>query len=140
MTVDPRAPRFAAAVTSLVLGVALLTASGWLMLAQAGVFAVSAADLRLSPYAAAYRWLIAPRLAPPREREEAAPLRFAQTVGLVFAVVSALGYLTGAWLVGAIAAGFALAAAFLNAAFGICLGCDGYLLLRRITGTGRGRS
>jgi hypothetical protein len=133
MTLDPRAPRFAAAVTTVVLVVVLVTGSGWLALAQAVVFAIGAASARYTPYGLLYRWLVAPRLAPPAEREAAAPVRFAQGVGLVFALVSAAGYLAGAPLVGAVAAGCALAAAFLNAAFGLCLGCEMYLLLRRLT-------
>jgi zinc transporter ZupT len=64
--------------------------------------------------------------------EDAAPPRFAQGVGLVFTVVALVGYLSGATLLGAIATGFALAAAFLNAVFGFCLGCEVYLLARRL--------
>ncbi len=133
MTIDPRGPRFAAAVTSLVLVVVLVTGSGWLALAQTLVFAVSALNLRYSPYGALYRWLVAPRLAAPTEREDAAPVRFAQAVGFVFAAVATVGYLSGAWVVGTVAAAFALIAAFLNAAFGFCLGCEMYLLLRRLS-------
>ncbi|WP_268248865.1 DUF4395 family protein [Actinoplanes ianthinogenes] len=33
-----------------------------------------------------------------------------------------------------IAAAFGLLAAFLNAAFGLCLGCEAYLGIRRLTG------
>ena len=58
------------------------------------------------------------RLAPPTETEDAGPPRFAQAVGLGFAVVAFVGFLTGATTVGVVATGFALAAAFLNAAFG----------------------
>lgn len=131
MMLDPRGPRFAAAVTSLVLVVVLLTGSGWLALAQAVVFAIGAASARFAPYGAIYRVLIAPRLAPPAEREAAEPVRFAQGVGAVFAVVSGVGYLAGAPVVGAVAAAAALVAALLNAVFGWCLGCQTYLLLRR---------
>jgi uncharacterized protein DUF4395 len=133
VSLDPRGPRFAAAITSAVLVVVLLTGSGWLALAQAAVFAVGAASARYAPYGLLYRWLVAPRLAPPAEREPAAPVRFAQGVGLAFALVSGVGYLAGAPVVGAVAAGAALAAAFLNAVFGFCLGCEVYLLLRRLT-------
>jgi Domain of unknown function (DUF4395) len=131
MMLDPRGPRFAAAVTSLVLVVVLLTGSGWLALAQAVVFALGAASARLAPYGAVYRVLVAPRLAPPAEREPAAPVRFAQGVGFVFAAVAAAGYLGGVPVVGAVAAAGALVAALLNAVFGLCLGCELYLLLRR---------
>jgi hypothetical protein len=103
------------------------------MLAQAVVFALSAASPRWSPYGLVYRALLAPRLGRPSELEPAAPVRFAQLVGLAFATVSAIGYLTGAGVVGLVAAAFALIAAFLNAAFGLCLGCEVYLAFRRLT-------
>src|SRR5215218_8310974 len=92
--IDVRAPRFAATVTSVVLAVALLTSSGWVVAVQAGVFAIGAvAGLRVSPYGVAFRTLVAPRLGPVREREPEAPPRFAQLVGLGFALVGAAGYL-----------------------------------------------
>jgi Domain of unknown function (DUF4395) len=131
MTLDPRGPRFAAAVTSAVLIVVLLTGSGWLALAQAVVFAIGAASARWAPYGVLYRVLIAPRLAPPAEREAAEPVRFAQGVGFVFAAVSGVGYLAGVPVLGAVAAALALVAALLNAVFGLCVGCEMYLLLRR---------
>ena len=130
--VDVRAPRFAASVTSVVLAVALLTGSGWLVAAQAVVFAIGAlAGLRVSPYGLVFRTLVAPRLGPVREREPEAPPRFAQLVGLLFAVVGAAGYLLEAPLLGAVATGLALVAALLNAATGFCLGCQLYLIVRR---------
>jgi len=130
--VDVRGPRAAAWVTSAVLAVALLTASGRLVAVQAAVFAVGAfAGLRYAPYGVLFRVLVAPRLGPVREREPEAPARFAQLVGLVFAVVGAAGYLSGASLVGAVATGLALVAALLNAATGFCLGCELYLTVRR---------
>jgi hypothetical protein len=130
---DPRGPRFAAAITTLVLVVVLITGSGWLMLAQAVVFAISAASPKWGPYGLVYRTLIAPRLGRPTELEPAAPVRFAQLVGLGFALVSTVGYLSGVTVLGIVAAAFALLAAFLNAAFGLCLGCEVYLAFRRLT-------
>ena len=130
--VDVRGPRAAAWVTSAVLAVALLTGSGALVAVQAAVFAVGAfAGLRYAPYGVLFRVLVAPRLGPVREREPEAPARFAQLVGLVFAVVGAAGYLSGVPLVGAVATGLALVAALLNAATGFCLGCELYLTVRR---------
>ncbi|MET8704726.1 DUF4395 domain-containing protein [Kitasatospora sp. NPDC058032] len=132
MQIDPRGPRFAAALTTLVLIAVLLTGSGALLAAQTLVFALGAlGGLRRSPYSWLYRTLVRPRLAPPAETEDERPPRFAQGVGLVFAAVGTAGLLTGvAWL-GLLATGFALAAAFLNAAFGYCLGCEAYLLVLR---------
>ena len=130
---DPRGVRFAATVTTVVLAVVLLTGSGVLAALQAVVFAIPVvAGMRWSPYGALYRTLLAPRLGPPREREDAAPVRFSQAVGLVFAAVAAIGYLSGATVLGIVATAFALAAAFLNAAFGFCLGCEMYGLLGRV--------
>jgi hypothetical protein len=131
-TVDVRGPRFGAWITSVVLAVALLTGSGILVALQAVVFAVGAfAGLRSAPYGVLFRLVVAPRLGPVREREPEAPPRFAQLVGLLFAVVGATGYLLGAPLVGAVATGLALVAALLNAATGFCLGCELYLITRR---------
>src|SRR3982750_710235 len=129
-----RGTRFAAGVAAAVLAVALLLGSGTLVAVQAVVFAVGAfLGLRYAPYGVLFRLLVAPRLGPVREREPEAPPRFAQLVGLMFALVGTLGYLLSAPLVGAIAAGLALVAALLNAATGFCLGCEMYLLLRRAT-------
>ena len=132
MELDPRGQRFAAALTSAVLIVVLATGWGWLALAQTVVFAITALDPRKGPYAYAYRALILPRLGPPAEREPAAPVRFAQTVGFSFLAVAAVGYLTGLTALGVVFAAFGLLAAFLNAAFGLCLGCEAYLLIKRI--------
>jgi hypothetical protein len=130
--IDVRGPRFAAAVTAVVLAVALVLGSGVLVAVQAVVFAVGAfAGLRYSPYGAFFRAVVAPRLGPVREREPEAPPRFAQLVGLLFAVVGAAGYLLGVPVLGAVATGLALVAALLNAVTGFCLGCELYLIARR---------
>ncbi|SCG43472.1 DUF4395 domain-containing protein [Micromonospora coxensis] len=134
MLLDPRAPRFAAAVTTVVLAAALITGAVPVLLAQAAVFALTAANPRLGPYALAWRVLVAPRLDPPTELEPAAPVRFAQLVGLVFTLLAIAGQLAGAPVLALTATGAALAAAFLNVAFDLCLGCEAYLALRRMTG------
>jgi hypothetical protein len=130
--IDVRGPRFAAGVTAVVLAVALVLGNGVLVAAQALVFAVGAfAGLRYAPYGVLFRLLVAPRLGPVREREAEAPPRFAQLVGLLFAVVGAAGYLLGVPALGAVATGLALVAALLNAVTGFCLGCELYLIARR---------
>jgi hypothetical protein len=131
--VDVRGPRFGAWVTTVVLVVVLIT--GWwpLLAAQAVVFALGAfAGLGYSPYGLLFRALVAPRLDPVTEREEAGPPRFAQGVGFGFAVVGVAGYASGLTALGLVATALALVAAFLNAAFAFCLGCEVYLLLRRL--------
>jgi hypothetical protein len=138
MPLDPRGVRFAAAVTTVVLALVLITGSGWLALAQAIVFALPAVfGMRFSPYGALFRVAVRPRLGPPAETEDAAPVRFSQTVGLVFTVVATIGYLGGVTALGVVATAFALLAAFLNAAFGFCLGCEVYGLVTRFRAAGR---
>ncbi len=133
MTIDARGPRFGAAITTVVLAVVLVTGSGWLLLAQTLVFAVGAlAGLRFAPYGLVYRYLVRPRLGPPSRTEAEAPPRFAQGVGMTFAAIGTIGFLAGAPVVGIVFAAFALVAAFLNAAFDLCLGCHMYLLIQRI--------
>jgi hypothetical protein len=132
MKVDPRSQRFNAALTTIVLAVVLITGSGWLLAAQAAVFGLGAVlGLKYSPYGLVFRWLVRPRLGPPRELEAAGGPRFAQGVGLVIAVVGVIGYGTQITALGMAGAAAALVAAFLNAAFGLCLGCEMYVLIRR---------
>jgi hypothetical protein len=134
MNIDARGPRFGATLTTIVLAAVLVTGSGWLLAVQTAFFAAgAAAGVQNSPYGWLYRTLVRPRLGPPAETEDAAPPRFAQAVGLVFAVVGLVGYFAGPRWLGLAATAAALAAAFLNAAFAYCLGCEMYLLLRRAT-------
>ncbi|MEO3875635.1 DUF4395 domain-containing protein [Nonomuraea sp. B12E4] len=127
MRADPRALRFGAAVTTLVLASALMTESAWLLAAQAVVFALGV--VRRSPYSMLFTAFVK---SAPKETEDARPPRFAQGVGLAFAVAGLAGYLTGIMPLALVATAAALLAAFLNAAFGFCLGCETYLLIRRL--------
>ncbi|MEV6765604.1 DUF4395 domain-containing protein [Streptomyces sp. NPDC051105] len=133
MDIDARGPRFAAAVTTVVLAAALITRNPWILAWQTLVFALgAAAGVSRSPYGWAFRTAVRPRLTPPTEFEPPEPPRFAQAVGLVFAGLGLVGFaLSPGWL-GLAATGIALAAAFLNAAFGYCLGCEMFLLIRRV--------
>jgi hypothetical protein len=133
MDIDTRGPRFGAIVTTAVLIAVLITGSAWLLAAQAVMFAIGAIfGLRYAPYGLVFRYLIRPALGPPKELEAEAPPRFAQGVGLVFAIVGVIGYASGVTGLGIAATALALVAAFLNGAFGYCLGCEMYLLIRRI--------
>ena len=136
--IDPRGPQFTAALTTVVLAVVLLTAPGpvatVLLAVQTALFALGVArGVQRTPVAWVFRTVVRPRLSAPSHLEDAAPPRFAQGVGLAFAVVGLAGLLTGATLLAEIVVGFALAAALLNAAFGFCLGCEMYLLIRRLS-------
>ena len=134
--VDPRGLRVVAWLTTAVLAAVLVTGSGLLLLAQAVVFALGASSLSRHPYGWLFRRFVAPRLAPPTELEDSRPPRFAQAVGLGFAALGSLALLGGATTLGLVLTSAALAAAFLNAAFGFCLGCEAYLLIKRTTTRG----
>ena len=136
--VDVRGPRFAAWATTVVIIATLLAsavspiAAAVILGAQTVVFAIGAwRGPRQHPYGLLFGRLVAPRLGPVTEKEPVPPLKFAQLVGFVFAAVGTVGFAAGVPLVGLIATGFALVAAFLNAAFGICLGCQIYPLVAR---------
>ena len=140
--VDVRGPRFAAWVTTAVLVITLLVsafsppAAAVILGLQAVIFAIGAVGgPRRHPYGRVFATLAAPRLGPVKEREPVPPLKFAQLVGLIFAVVGTVGFAVAALLVGVIASAAALVAAFLNAAFGICLGCQLYPLVARFRRT-----
>lgn len=133
MDIDARGPRFGAAVTTVVLAVALITRNPWVLGWQTLAFALGAAGgVSRSPYGLLFRTAVRPRLTPPTEFEAPQPPRFAQAVGLVFAGLGLAGFALGPGWLGLAATGLALAAAFLNAAFGYCLGCEMFLLVRRV--------
>ena len=134
---DPRGPQFSAALTAIVLAAVLLTPPPVgivLLAAQAVIFALGAVrGVHTSPYAVLFRTLVRPRLSAPTEWEDPQPPRFAQAVGLGFALVGLVALLAGATVLGQVAVGAALVAALLNAVFAFCLGCEVYLLIRRAT-------
>jgi hypothetical protein len=132
--IDARGPRYTAALTTLVLSAALITESNLIIGFQFAVFLSAVLfGLRRSIYGFLYRNLIQPRLSGPVPSEYESAPRFAQLIGALFAFTALIGGLTGNTAVFLIATGFALAAAFLNAAFGFCLGCQMYLLILRAT-------
>ena len=131
--IDARGPRFSALLTTVVLAIALVTGSVWVAVFQAVVFAIGATKgPQFTPYAFIYRSLIKPRLKSPLRTEDVRPPKFAQSIGLAFALVAIVGAATGTSVVFSVAVAAALAAAFLNAAFDFCLGCQVYLILARI--------
>ncbi|MEV8268506.1 DUF4395 domain-containing protein [Microbacterium sp. NPDC076911] len=162
--IDPRGPRFAATITSTLLLIATFLsatglstardATGWaiadaslvqrvsdpgfvLLSVIALLFVWSIAWPRTQPYGVIFRRFIAPRLAPPTELEDPRPPQFAQVVGLfVVGLGSVLQLLGVPWAL-PVASAAAFVAAFLNAAFGLCLGCQLYLVLARVGLVGR---
>ena len=130
--IDARGPRWSALITTFVLAIALITSSVWLIAFQAVVFAIGALrGPQFTPYAYIFKKIVKPRLKSEVTLEDVRPPQFSQAVGLTFALVAIIGSATGAGGVFTVVVGFALAAAFLNAAFNFCLGCQMYLLILR---------
>lgn len=147
--IDPRGPRFGAAITAVLLVVVMLLGltealgtdlvtralqpSALLLTVLVALFAWGAfAGIQKHPYGVLFRRLIAPRLPPPPEREHPAPPTFAQGVGLLVTGVGLVLHLVGVPGALVVAAAAAFVAAFLNAAFAYCLGCQIYVLLVRL--------
>jgi hypothetical protein len=132
--IDARGPRFGAAITTTVLAIALVTKNEWLLFVQGIFFAIGALrGPQFTPYGLIYKTFVKPRLKKDAPTEDVRPPKFAQSVGFLFAFVGVLGAFAGVDAVFTVAVGFALGAAFLNAAFNYCLGCEMYLLLVRLT-------
>ena len=132
VSIDSRGPRWSALITAIVLATALVTSSIWVIAYQAVVFAIGAIrGPQFTPNAFIFKKLIRPRLKSEVTFEDVRPPQFAQAVGLGFALIAVIASVVGAGGVFTIAVGFALAAAFLNAAFNFCLGCEMYLLILR---------
>ena len=134
--IDVRGPRYAGAITFTVIAIALIAnpsiLTSLLVAWQAIVFAIGAfIGVHVQPYGVLYRKLIQPRLGPVKDRESTKPPRFAQLVGFIFAVVALVGVVAQVPVLTTVALALALAASFLQSAFGFCLGCEMYLLGRR---------
>lgn len=163
--IDPRGPRFAASITAVLLAIAVVLgltglstsqSSGWdvaaatlgeraldpaflLLLVIALLFLWGVAAPRTAPWGVVFRRAIRPRLKPPTELEDPRPPRFAQGVGLFVVTIGLILHLAGIPWALPIAAAAAFIAAFLNAVFGLCLGCQLYLVLQRAGIIGRAR-
>ena len=137
--IDPRAPRFGAGITAVLLLITIGLSLGGFSVAATVLFAAitvlfawgAFAGVQRHPYGAIYRALVRPRLAAPTELEDPTPPTFAQGVGFVITAVGLVLSLLGVPLAIVVAASFAFIAAFLNSVFAFCLGCQIYLLLVR---------
>jgi hypothetical protein len=159
--IDPRGPRFTAGITALLLLIdvflgltglstspelasstlaeRILDPAFLLLLVIALLFLWGVLSPRTAPWGALFRTVVRPRLAPPADLEDPRPPRFAQGIGLfVVGVGLILGLFAVPWAL-PIAAALAFVAAFLNAVFGLCLGCQLYLVLQRAGVVGRER-
>ena len=146
--IDPRGPRFGASITAVLLLATIgLTLSGQqiaatvLFAALTALFAWGAfAGIQRHPYGLLFTKLVRPRLAAPTELEDPVPPTFAQGIGFAIAAIGLVLQLAGVEYGLVIAASAAFIAAFLNAVFAYCLGCQVYLLLVRAGILGRGRA
>lgn len=131
--IDARGPRFSATITTIVLAIALVTQNVWVLVAQGLIFLIGATrGPQFTPYGLIFKNFIKPRLKKEAPTEDVRPPKFAQSVGFGFALVGSIAGFAGLDFLFTVATGFALAAAFLNAAFNYCLGCEMYLILVRM--------
>lgn len=133
--IDPRGPRFGAAVTAVLLALTIVLGTGTAARAALGLTALLflvavARGVQGSVQGIAYRRWVRPRLAAPAELEDPRPPRFAQGIGLAFALVGLVGFTAGPIWLGYAATGMALLAALLNATVQVCLGCRIYGVCR----------
>jgi len=139
--IDPRGPRFGAVITSTLLAISVfLLLDNSTFSIGAGVFTFvtltfafgAAFGVSAHPYGLIFKKFVRPSLPAPKELEDATPPRFAQAVGLFVALIGWVLQLSGVEFGFAFAAGAAFVAAFLNAAFNYCLGCQIFLGLKRL--------
>ena len=139
--IDPRGPRFGATITSvlllitvfLALDAATLGAAFGLLVVITVSFAIGAfLGNSKHPYGIIFKKFVRPRLGAPKELEDPRPPQFAQLIGLIVAGAGVVLYLVGLQGGLVFAAGAAFIAAFLNAAFAFCLGCQIYVGLQRL--------
>lgn len=134
--IDPRVPRLNQAIVGVGALVAFLLDAAWLLVPLALLLAAGALlGPAASPVALLWRRVVIPafRLAP-RATKEAAPVRFAQLVGLVFLVAASALVLGGVapalgWALALVVAALALLAAITD----VCVGCEAYVLVRKWT-------
>lgn len=86
----------------------------------------------LSPLGLLATRVLTPRLGRRERLVPGPPKRFAQGIGVAFSVTALVLTLLGAWTAAEVALAMLGAAAFLEAAFGLCLGCKAFALLVRV--------
>ena len=140
--IDPRQPRLGQGITGLALLVGYLLDQPLILPVLAVVLAAaSLGGPALNPYALLFRGIrSAGWIGPPGELEEAAPPRFANTLGFVFLTAASLTHYLPSQPIDWLAWGLGLlvsALALLAATTGLCVGCELYVLVRRVATRGR---
>lgn len=137
--VDPRALRFSAAATASVLAIVLLTvglarpvALG-LLGSQVAVFGLTAfVSVHWSVWAQIFARFIWPRVGAATALADARPVRFGQFLGFVLTAAALLCFVIGVDGLGYGLTAVAVAGALIDATAGVCLGCELYLMGRRL--------
>ncbi|MBM3957116.1 MAG: DUF4395 domain-containing protein, partial [Gemmatimonadetes bacterium] len=125
--------RFVAAGVVVMAALAIGLGLSWLTaVLAAGFLARVLAGPRLSPLALFVTRVLVPALGSPERLIAGPPKRFAQAIGFVFATAAAVLWLGFGLSVAAYGVlGALIVAAFLEAAFALCLGCRVFNLLMR---------
>ncbi len=128
---DAAARTVATGVVLMALGVAVL-GWGWLLIPLTyGFWARVLTGPRLSPLGLFATRVAAPRLTAIHRLVPGPPKRFAQGVGVAFSTTASVLWVLGAVPAARVVVALLAAAAFLEAAFGYCLGCKVFGLLMR---------
>lgn len=106
---------------------------GWVLIPLTyGFWARVLTGPRLSPLGLFATRVAAPRLARHEKLVPGPPKRFAQGIGVVFSTTASLLWLAGAPGAARVVVALLAGAAFLEAAFGFCLGCRIFAVLMRL--------
>jgi hypothetical protein len=138
---DPRGPRFGAGITSvLMLLVIYFSLEPATVPIAVGILAFSVVMFTFGstvgpakhPFSYLYKFTLRKFLKEPTYLEPAKPVHFAQVIGLVVTGSGLLLHLLSVPNALPISAALAFLAAFVNAAFAYCIGCQMYLGLKRL--------
>jgi len=129
---DVAARTVAAGVVLMALAVAI-GGVGWILIPLTyGFIARVLTGPRLSPLGRIATQLVAPRLRKFEKLLPGPPKRFAQGIGVAFSVTASALWIAGAVGPARIVVSMLALAAFLESAFGLCLGCKAFAMLMRL--------
>jgi hypothetical protein len=129
--INEKAARTVAAVVALTGAIALLTGAHWLLIPLAyGFWARVLAGQRFSPLAQLATKVVAPRLGPPHD-VAGPPKRFAQGMGAGMTTLGVLALAVGWGTLAGVLLALLVAAATLESAFALCIGCQIFAGLMR---------
>lgn len=111
----------------------IVTGWGWVLIPLTyGFVARVLSGPTLSPLGRIATRVVAPRLVRHERLVPGPPKRFAQAIGVAFSLTASALWLAGSHGAAQVVLALLATAAFLEAAFGICLGCKVFAVLMRI--------